>query len=124
MMTLDMTLPNRPSSIASLDRSADFTRENLRRRPMSGGLPFKRIDQTTDVGFHGNLVPVERFGFIRKFPNRWKIVPFGVRADGVILFHELIDDVIQMPFAEQDELVEAFMFDRLDEPLNSSVQIG
>ncbi len=91
----------------------------LSRRPS-----LKRLHQSTNVLLHFNLIHLQRNNLIRNISQRRQMPSFRVRPMLVVVFHELIDDVIEMPLAEQDELVEAFMFDRLDEPLNPSVQIG
>ena len=48
---------------------------------------------------------------------------FHVRSSLVVVIDPLAEDVIQMPSAEQNELEQTLVLDRLKEPLDPSVQI-
>ena len=42
----------------------------------------------------------------------------------VVIVRELNDQIIKVPLAEDDELVQTLQLDRLDEPLTPTVQVG
>lgn len=42
----------------------------------------------------------------------------------VVVVRELRQQMIQMPLSENDELVEAFQLDRLDEAFATTIQVG
>jgi len=42
----------------------------------------------------------------------------------VIMLDELVDKIVQVPFAEDDEEIQAFLPDRLDEPLDERDGVG
>ena len=49
------------------------------------------------------------------------MIALHVRTLAVVVVHELSYDVIQVPFAEKDELEKALVLDRLNESLDTSI---
>lgn len=45
------------------------------------------------------------------------MIPFRVRTNPVVVIRELLQDVVQMPLSEDQELSQAFQLNRLDPPL-------
>jgi hypothetical protein len=89
----------------------------------SGGLSLERRHETTDVTANHDLVPVETDDFVWGFSNRWQMISFHVRTSAVVVVHKFRNDVIQVPFAEKDELEKALVFDRLNESLNTPIEV-
>ena len=86
-------------------------------------LPLERFHQPTHIGPNDDLVAVELRDYFRNVADRRQVLALHVRSGLVVVIHPLTDDVIQVPVTEQNELEQALEFDRLNEPLDSSVQI-
>jgi hypothetical protein len=67
------------------------------------------------------LIELQAFHLIRLFPNRRQITPHHARSGRVVVFDELADQVVEMPLAEDDELVQAFPSYRTDESLAATI---
>ena len=90
-----------------------------------GSLPLKRLHQSADIRPDLDLVSSQfqnRFRWL--LADRRKVAALHVRANGVVIVDELSDDVIEVQLAKQDELEQAFVLDRLNKPLDPSIQIG
>ena len=51
------------------------------------------------------------------------MIPLHVGSPRIIVVREFRDQIVEMPFAKDDELCQAFKFYGLDEPLASAVHL-
>ena len=61
--------------------------------------------------------PLGDFGLVA----RRSVVSTAVRAIGVIVGRERLDQVVEVVAAKNDEVLQAFMLDRLDDSLRSGI---
>ena len=56
-------------------------------------------------------------------PHRHVIFDALVRPFTVVVFDDLLDEIVQMPLAETDEVVETFLPERLDESFDEGAGV-
>ena len=84
-----------------------------------------RLDHATKLFTTDNLCEANRFPFGNgPLITRRPMVSVGVRSRLVVVLDELTNQIVEVVFAEGDEMVETFGLDGLDESLDPCIQIG
>lgn len=91
--------------------------------PVSSGAGGEVFQQSAKVVPTDEVVRLWRGIRQSGWPNRETVVDSLVWPEGVIVSGILLHEMIQVVFAEGDEMVENFLLDRLNDPFAVGVQI-
>lgn len=99
----------------------EFTVAPLTRGSSSSRLAFNRFHQPTDVGPDYDLVSVQLRHLFRYLANRRQMSAAHMRASRVVIGDPFGRNVVQVPLAEENESLQAFSLDALNETLAASI---
>nr|WP_232103337.1 hypothetical protein [Gimesia algae] len=84
--------------------------------------PLVRLDQTAEMYLAMDLIKLDRLEFQRRLGTAGRqMFSRAVRSMLVVIINKLRNKIIEMHFAESDEMIQGFVFNRLHKPFDPGI---